>query len=51
MTEQDLEIQNLLRELKLAKLEIERLRKQRDEYLEEIEYQRNVINHLMEVHT
>jgi len=49
MTEKDLEIQTLTKELALARKEIERLREQRDEYWEEVERQRKVIDMLMEV--
>ena len=49
MTEKDLEIQNLSRELEYAKLEINRLREERDECREECAYQRRVIDFLMEV--
>lgn len=39
MTEKDKEIQDLCRELRLAKAEIDRIRAQRDAYWEQLEYQ------------
>ena len=39
MTEKDKEIQELCRELRLAKAEIDRIREQRDTYWEQLEYQ------------
>ena len=48
MTEKDKEIQELRKELEVAKMEINRLRGQRDDYWDQIEYQRGLIDHLME---
>ena len=41
MTEKDKEIQDLTRELRLAKEEIDRIRAQRDMYWEQLERQRS----------
>ena len=48
MTEKDREIQELRRELELAKAEIKRLNDLNGDYWEQIEYQRTLIDNLME---